>query len=246
MIRRLPAVASVVVLSVLVLAGCAAPAETVSDAMPTPEVASPSAEPSPTASDTPDSPPPVEELVLRPDGIGDLVIGTAEGIGDGPADMVRLVDDYCANAWGDGVPAAGSSEADAWVPISDYRSEESDEIFVMGTYVADGVLMGVEVRWFGDVVTTEGIGIGSTRADVETAYPDAWVEAQSFESQVLVVRRGEHQLQIELLNPDVQVDPEMADLVAADSVINMRAVPADQEPRARWRTGDILSPCGSP
>ncbi|WAB81531.1 hypothetical protein OVN18_00440 [Microcella daejeonensis] len=244
MIHRLPAAASLMLAAALTVSGCATPSVPVAEATPSPSVSTPSAEPEPSPSPTieADAPPAVEELVLRPDGIGDLVIGTTEAIGDEPDDMMTFRPGYC----GDGRTDTRSDEtsySDAWVPIDQYATAESDEIFAFSAAVIGGILLGVEVGWFSDVTTAQGIGIGSTRAEVELAYPEARVEATSPESEVFVVREDEHQMWLELLTATAPMEPSYPEAVRPGNVIGMRSVDGDQEPRTRWRTDDVLAAC---
>lgn len=184
-----------------------------------------------------DAPPAVEDLVLRPDGIGDLVIGTAEGIGDEPDDMIRFEDDYCVGTRGEGFPPAGSPEADAWVLVDEYRVGET---FAFGSAVVDGLLVAVQVGLSSAVRTEAGIGLASTRVEVLEAYPGASLVLAGPITDVYEVV-GHGRLLIEVTRAGELIDATSGP--GPDEVVALHAVAVDAEPFAVWGSDYVMFPC---
>jgi len=147
---------TVVVVSGFLLAGCAV-------TEPTPVTDPPAASETPTPEPTK---PALGELVLSPDGLGPLVIGAAPPVADPALDVLIYDEDYCADV--DGAPSAGK-----WIPnYEPALSEQSPEPF--SVYVPEDAVSQIAIG-SADIVTAEGVGLGSTRDEVIAAYPDAAV-----------------------------------------------------------------------
>jgi hypothetical protein len=143
-----------VAVSGFLLAGCAT-------SEPAPIADPPSASATPPAVATQ---PTLGDLVLSADGLGPLVIGEAPPVTDPALDVLIFDEDYCADV--DGAPSPGK-----WIPnyepaLSDFSSEP------FSVYVPEDVLEQIAID-SGDIVTAEGIGLGSTRDEILAAYPDA-------------------------------------------------------------------------
>ncbi len=148
---------------VLALAGCA-PAVITPTAAPT---VAPVATPTPTPTPTPTAPPTLAQLVLSPDGIGPLQINEPVPAQSGPTAVVT----WDANA----CPANGSGDyAGAW--LANYPKTGEKEIsnpdravFTFESKQKNSQITSATI-WSSEIKTAEGIGIGSTPAQLAAAY----------------------------------------------------------------------------
>ena len=107
----------------------------------------------------------VNDLILSPEGLGPLVIGSPPPATDASLDIAILDPDYCAAYAADyGVPAG------KWIPNYEpaLSSEDGGDPFAL--LVQDGVLAGLDVR-SAQPHTAAGIHVGSSLADLTAAYP---------------------------------------------------------------------------
>ena len=161
---------TVLVLVVLLLAGAC----TSSDE-PAAELST-NAVPSATASTT-------QELVVAPGAIGPVMVGMTVDQANATGLFVprkTAVDDPCKDAYG---PIQWKSPHTQNLMVGvDTGGEEKDTITVMG--IRDSV------------ETAEGVGVGSTLADVKAAYPDVKVEESQALGSTIYRRDGEKWLGI--------------------------------------------------
>lgn len=187
----------------LVTASCvavpeAATAPPASSVSPTPELSSPRAEPTsdPDRAPAPEpTRPPFESLVVTTEGLGSLKLG--ETIDENPASaMVQFDPDFCAEEFGE--TARSERELGRWLPHPDYPVQSGT---AMGEAFAPAVsdtkvFLGAEI-WHPALRTPEGIGIGSTRAEIEAAYPNA--ETTDFlHTRVYVISGSTGELHLEV------------------------------------------------
>ncbi len=123
--------------------------------------------PTPAASKTaePAVKPAVGDLILSPEGLGPLVIGSPPPATDPALDIAILDPDYCVAYAADyGVPAG------KWIPNYEpaLSSEDGGDPFAL--LVEGGVLAGLDVR-SSQPHTAQGIHVGSSVAELTAAYP---------------------------------------------------------------------------
>jgi len=171
--------AAVFVVLAVSLAGCASEAP--------PEVAEPAPIETPVVTPTPTSEPTkpaLSDLVLTPDGLDYLVTGEPVPEVESDLAIVSLEPDYCA--------ASSGAEGDFWV--STYPGGEESSFYIT---VDDGDLYRIFIT-SPEILTEEGIGIGSTEADVVAAYPTAKLVTRNPSVNMYVVKGDSGQLTIEV------------------------------------------------
>ena len=178
--------AAVLVVLAVSLAGCASEAP--------PEVAEPAPIETPTPTPEPTKPA-LSELVLTTDGLGYLVTGAPIPEVDSDLAMVSLEPDYCLDSTG--------AEGDYW--ISTYPGGDDGSFYLQEL---DGDLYRIFVT-SPEILTEEGIGIGSSEAEVIAAYPNATLVTSNPFVSMYVVEGDLGRLTIEIpVDDDGSVDAE--------------------------------------
>jgi hypothetical protein len=160
--RKAPALAVVVLAFTLV--GCAQ-AEPVASPSPT----APIETPTPTPSPTPLVKPALSELVISPDGLGPIRIGQAYIPRDPATDVLVWDETFCGFAedpgsWGDAVDYGNwhntypGAMRDTFVAEAHANDAESPIVLIS--------TLSTQIR------TEHGVGVGSTVADLQSAYGD--------------------------------------------------------------------------
>lgn len=197
----------------------------------------PSSSPEPSAEPTPEpepTRPPLAELVVSTEGLGPLGIGDTL-VEDPVAGMVVFDPEFC----GPEVLGPGD-EAGRWTAHPDYVADTP-----YGGPLAFGPAAGED-----DVVgridilapalrTAEGIGIGSTEAELVSAYPDA-VATDFYATRLYAVPGSRGDLHLE-----VAIEDEFAPWAPEDvgSVRFLRIVLAGQEPYSVAFTDNVVPGC---
>lgn len=224
MIRR----AAIAVLAVLVLTSCAPRGEVADD--PGATAPTPTAEASAPALEPPTAKPALSELVIGPEGLGPLLIGSAPPSFGADLDVLVYVDDYCATAFADG----SASEPGLWVAnYPEALANEADRPF--GVWVADEGIMRITVFKPG-VLTERGIGVGSTRDEVLAAYPEGFSSnyEPAWTNVVYVVDGTTGHLLIEIAD---------ADTPTANTVLSLTSAPLSDPITVTAGTDSSLGRC---
>ena len=157
------------------LAGCA-PRDAEPTAPPVAETPIETPAPEPTR-------PAIDELVLSPEGLENLVIGEEPPVIDPALDILVFDADACQAEVDEGF----ITDPGKWLPA--YGDPLAGEA-PFSAFVTDGILR--ELAIFDPAIMTEdGLGLGSSREDVLAVYPDAEVVEVGPNTDLYVVT-GEH------------------------------------------------------
>ena len=153
-----------------------------------------SATPEPSATPTPEpTKPATSELILSPEGLGPLVIGSAPPASNPALDIAIFDPDHCA-AW-----VADGYAPGKWVPNYE-PSASADVVGPFALLVDGGTLQGLEV-FSSEIKTKTGIHIGSSRDELLAAYPGGFETVLAgFASDVYVLRGTHGKLLLEVLS----------------------------------------------
>jgi len=170
-------------MAIVLLEGCATEA-------PAPIADPPSASATPTPTPEPTKPP-LAELVLTTEGLGPITIGEPPVVVDPALDVIIFDDDYCQEFVDDG----RLDDAGKW--IANYEPALSGTSRDPFSVLVENDVVEIVAIGSPEIVTAEGIGLGSSRADVVAAYPDAEI-ISAFASDVYVVDGVNGRLLIEV------------------------------------------------
>jgi hypothetical protein len=167
------------------LTGCAA--ATHPDAGPT-KTSAPIATPTPTP--TP-SKPTLGQLVVSPDGLADLVVGAAVPVHSAQTAIMTFDPTKCVDAT-EGI-AAGSPGAGAWLPAypDSLTYAGAGMPFDVGPLAAETDPIRQIAIWSPDLKTATGVGVGSTPAQITSAYGSA-IKLDSAANSDVYVLPGAH------------------------------------------------------
>jgi hypothetical protein len=226
----------------LMLASCSPAAPT-----PTP-TASPATEPTaePTPTEDADGPPASGDLELTTEGLGTIEIGAEPPAGNDPTSMLVFDPDFCTDEQTGldlGIDA-GSNAAGLWLPVEQYRSEESpgfvDAPFGVGVW--DGAIQRIEVEDGEDPIATDaGITFGSTAADIAAAYKD--VERVPMGLTTLHVVNGTAgKLVFEVATEDENI-PDYWEAGMLGTVVLLRTIAAGEDLYSTAGSGNVVNSC---
>jgi hypothetical protein len=166
----------VLAIGAALLVGCA-PTPEPDDSPPAAEGSSSTPTPTPTPTPTRDSVvrPELSELIISPDGLGPILIGRAYSASDPATDLLVWDDTFCGFAETD--PSYAAYDYGNWV--NTYGGDGHMQFLAEVTYF-DGTPESpiIRITTFNPLIRTEdGLGIGSTRAELIEAYGDELVQS---------------------------------------------------------------------
>jgi len=182
---------------VLALAGCAATPGAAPSAPPSEQ---PSLAPSPSATPTPIPVPTqtaLDELIVSPLGIDTILI--SEPVPTEPAStaIVTYDDDKCTYFGKVGEPFVG-----LWLPNYAESAESTDGLGAFTVRTKGGVKNGAVTMlwvWSPKIKTETGIHRGSSREEVEAAYPNPTHLIHDFVTDIYVIDEGKGRMVIEVV-----------------------------------------------
>ncbi len=182
----------------------------------------------------PDPHPALAELVVSPSGLGPLAVGVPPEANPGAA-MIEWDADHCASELFEG------TDPGRWVPAGYDDDPGRGDREPFGISLDDtGRVAWIDVR--SDAPrTAEGVGLGTTLADLEAAYPDLQGPFQGAVSQVWWVENGDGILAFETQGEASGLQPPGT----PEQVILMRVLVAGSDPlfataNTDWMAGGCL------
>ena len=155
--------------------------------------------------------PTLADLIVTPEGIDDVIVGEPPRSENSETALLTFVEGYCQPAIDSLIELDGSEPGlspDKWVAnFEPALSGQSDSPFAVA--VVDGAI-GLIVINDPDLRTAEGVGLGSTRAELLAAYPNATLAPGSIaNASELYVVEGDHsriEMEINLTNDVVGLE----------------------------------------
>jgi hypothetical protein len=191
-----------VVLTTAMLSGCSTQPPTSPTTAEANETSTPA--PAPTK-------PALADLIVTPEGIGDVIVGEPPRSENAETALLTFVEGYCQPAIDELIELYGSEPGlspDKWVAnFEPALSGQSDSPFAVS--VVDDAINLIVIN-DPALQTGEGVGLGSTRAELLAAYPNATLEPGSIaNTSELYVVEGEHsriEMEISLTNEVVGLE----------------------------------------
>ena len=207
----------------LTIAGCV-PAPVVAGGSPSPTSPTPTPTatltPTPTPTLVPPTKPALADLRLTAEGLGPLVIGQAPPVTDPALDILVFEPEFCDGVWGD---------RGLWVP--NYPETDAFHVIIDGAGLIRTIFPGSV-----SLLTDTEISVGSSRAELEAAYPGGFDDVISTPSRadVYVVEGASGQLIFEVSTASYD----------SDRVVLIRAALSDGTPPGpRWQTDGLGGGC---
>jgi hypothetical protein len=187
--------------------------------------------------------PALSELVVSPDGLGPLLIGSpvpADGAG---SLMAQWEPNYCEGLGGvvEGQPYAGAWQSAYPVATNDAVGDRDPFGVITIDGLRDGATAAINV-WSPELTTAEGIHAGSTIDELFAAYPVFDETVQSYASTIYVINGSTGRLMFEVGTTDETSD--LADYWGdlSNTVLWMRIVVVATPPHG-IAGGDGGGPC---
>lgn len=186
--------------------------------------------------------PPLEDLAVTTAGLGPLTVGVPVASNPGAA-MITYDEDYCSQQmeemgteWDPALGSAGEWLAAGYDPAPEWiGGPELTTPF--GVVVEDGILVQVAVL-ASQLRTAEGIGLGSTRAELLAAYPDLVPSSPGVLSQVWVLSGDTGDLVFET------GDASYTDTTDDDVVVGVTIAAPGYGQATSWGSGMMPGNCG--
>jgi hypothetical protein len=177
-----------VVLLVAVLAGCAPTSSPVAEPTPTAS-ATATGTPTPTSTPEPTGPPALDELVIADGGVGGFVIGMDPAAQDPVTAFMALTGTDCdaPDYWEDTYPVS---------PLGPENTISTIQAVTDG----EGLVAALAVYGPGPTTST-GLGVGSTRADLLAAHPEAVLVANHVGRDRYALDFGSWVLAVDIVAP---------------------------------------------
>jgi len=222
--------AMVAVALVLSLVACATEAP--------PEVADPAPIATEETTPTPEpTKPAIAELVVSSNGLGPLVVGAEPPVVDPARDILIFDEDRCQAD----VDEGAIDEPGKW--IANYEPALSDkfERKPFSANVVDDTVRIISIE-DPDIRTEDGLGLGSTKAEVLAQYPDAEY-VKVFNSDLLIVEGERGSLVFEVITYNDTTDFFGPDGAQIDDVVFLRVYAAGTKISAWMSTDTSIAYC---
>ena len=164
------------------------------------------------------SPPPLEQLLLTPDGFTAYPLGTRFPTASPGTDPIVYDPTRCQDAVAEGAresPAEWGTAYRTW--YEEQGNGSWQEPFGINVD-ADGRLTEIETNWFAgaQIATDRGITLGSPEAQVQAAYPNAEVAELDGQARVYVVRGTRGSLHISVVQDGIHAGPVVGVMLVFD------------------------------